>query len=150
MTKGWRTSLRALGLAGALVAAGCGDQGPEVTDLTGRWSATSAVVTNPAVPTQSIELVTLGLDLTLTIADDGGAETRIAFEGEVDVERGTIVFNGEAVTLTLDGVPNHGTWRLAGETLTLDLRSGIEFDFEGSGEDEPALLRLELVREAGT
>ncbi|MEQ9401447.1 MAG: hypothetical protein RJQ04_19930 [Longimicrobiales bacterium] len=140
---GWRRWM-AIGVACAAVS--CGDEGPEVVDLTGTWDATDAVVTNPAVPGQSADLMRLGLAFTLVIGPDGSAEATIDLAGDRDVEHGTITLTGPNVTLMLDGQINEGTWSLRGNRLTLDLRRGVEFDFDGTGQDEPATLLLVLVR----
>ena len=141
--RGWQ---RWVALGTACAAVSCGDAGPEVPDLTGTWDATEAVMANPAVPGMTADLMALGLVFTLIIGPDGSAEAHLDLGGERSVERGTLTLRGQELTLVLDGTANEGTWSLNGNRLTLDLKSGIEFDFEGTGLDEPATLLLVLLR----
>lgn len=137
----------ATGLAGAFW--GCGDStGPEKPDLTGTWDATSAILTNIAQPSQSVDVVPLGLDFVMIVEADGSVEVRIDTDGDLEVETGSITLAADEVTLVLDGDMISGTYSLVGSTLTLDLRAGLTWDFEGDGTDIPSTLLLVLVRRA--
>lgn len=141
---------RSRGAALLLLAslAACGDAtGPEEPDLSGTWDAISAVVTNPARPSQSLDLVDAGIALRIVISATGVAEVRITRAGETEIQRGTISTSDGSVTLVLDNEPSEGTYTLRGGILTLDLHTGVQWDFEDDGLDEPATLVAVLVRQ---
>jgi hypothetical protein len=129
-----------------LAVGACGDAiGPEVPDLTGTWTATSAVATNVAQPSQSVDLVAAGASLQLTIGADGSATATVDVVGMIEVSTGSIELVGDEVRLRLDGDLLTGTYTLLDSTLTLDLRNGFEWDF-GGGVDVPATLLLVTER----
>ncbi|MGD8277612.1 MAG: hypothetical protein PVH00_06275 [Gemmatimonadota bacterium] len=141
-----RAVLHALLLAFLPGALACADATGPSHGLAGTWDAFSAVVTNPADPAETADLVADGWSLRLVIEPTGAVEFAATFAGQTTHETGTFATDGTDVTLTLDGDPATGTYRLRGDTLTLDLLTGVEWDFEGDGLDEPASLRIVFRR----
>ena len=134
-------------LAAGLLAVGCGEStGLDSESLAGTWVATSAVLTNPANTSQTVDLVSEGFRITFVIESDGSVEGIFEFEGTVDQDSGTLTVVGNEVTLVLDGDPSTGTISRSGDTLILNLITGIEWDFDGDNLDEPATLLIVLEK----
>ncbi len=134
-------------VAATVAGAACGDAtGPSEPDLTGTWKAVSAVATNPADPSATIELLDVGVSLLLVVSEGGHVESHVSFGGQTQVETGTITTSEGTLRLVLGGEPSEGTYTLRGDTLTVDLRTGVEWDFDGDGLEEPAWLAGVLVR----
>lgn len=134
-------------LAVAILFFACGDStGLEPDDLAGTWIATSAIMTDPAGISPPVDLVTEGIDLTFIVGADGSLEAVITMGTITDTDTGSFTVDGDNVTVILDGDPSTGTISRSGNTLTMDLTTGIEWDFDGDNLDEPATLALVMVR----
>lgn len=147
------------GLLALLVAAGggCGDGGagppdvpPELAPFVGIWDAISATLTNQANPDMSVDLVEEGVVFTLEITSRSRYIATTAGPGQPpEVETGGVeVLSGPDLLVIDPDDPDLPTdslaFRFAGDTLTLETED--EFDFNQDGTDEPAFLRLILVR----
>ncbi len=137
-----------IAMAVGLVAVACGDAtGVDPEDLVGTWIATTAIATNPADPTQTADLVAMGISLTFVIEANGRIETIFEFQDIVDRDVGTLTVTDGEFTLAADGVPlSTGTISRRGDTLTMHVITGVEWDFGDDGLDEPATLLLEMQR----
>ena len=54
--------------------------------------------------------------------------------------------DGSSIVINIEGDPASGTIGRGGNRLTIVLTTGVEFDFDDDGTDEPATLRLVLER----
>jgi hypothetical protein len=129
---------------GALAAAvACADTtGVSVDDLEGTWNATAFEFTDQTNTSQQVDLISLGATYTLTIESPNAVSSVFIFEGNTDsnsnnftISRDTLVANGD--TFIVD---------LTGDVLLLT-NLGEAFDFDDDGSDDPATLRIELVRQ---
>jgi hypothetical protein len=143
----------------AALAAGCGDNGTgpggEVTvaDLVGTWRATTFSFTSQANASQSFDLIVQGGRMTLTVASDSTYTMVLAPPGEVpDIVTGALVVEEGFLLVTDNSVPGETiafTMNLSGNRLEL-VTDEAEFDFDGDGVDEPAVLTIVLQRVLGT
>ncbi len=140
----------ALALAGSLLLGGaaCSDSlAPE--DVAGTWNATSFVFTSVAAPaTNSGNLIAQGASLSLTLNANGTLSITLNDGTGPTTDAGTYAIDGSNLSLTIDGDPSSGTIELNGNTLTIRLTTGIEFDFDDDGVDEPATAVIVLSRQA--
>lgn len=131
----------ALIAAVALVGTACGDSlSPE--DIAGDYDATVFEFTSVADPTQKIDAVQAGFVVTISISPRG----LFTYTANGESELGRIEIDGSDVTITLSGGPATGTISRSGDTVTMNLTTGIEFDFDDDGNDEEATLRIVMVR----
>ena len=141
--------LALLGVLGGL-GAGCSEDstGTELPNIVGTWHATSAVVTNVASPTTTVNLVTLGATIQVVFNANLTYSSTVNIPGEAaEVSTGTYVVTATQLTLH-DDQPSGGdtvvfSLALGGGTLTLTGGSPFSFDF-GAGE-VAATLALTLV-----
>lgn len=137
-----------LALAGSLLlgSAACSDSlAPE--DVAGTWDATSLVFTSVAAPaTNSGNLIAAGFSLSLTLNASGTASVTIDDGTGPTTDTGTFTIDGSDLTLTLGGDPSTGTIELNGNTLTVRLTTGVDFDFDDDGVDEAATAVIVLSR----
>jgi hypothetical protein len=134
-------------LAVGIAALACGDAtGVDPEDLVGTWRASSATVTNPADPSETTDLVALGLSFTFVFEASGRIETIIEFQGIVQRDVGTYSVTDGEFRLDFDGGVSRGTISRRDDTLTMLVRTGAEWDFDNDGLDEPAILLLEMQR----
>ena len=146
MTRSILRAAAALTLAGTVA---CNDStGVQPEDLAGTWTATSAIFTSTANPPVSLDLIAAGASLTATIQSSGAISitTTEPVSGVSDTDNGTIAVSGTSVTLTIDGDVVTGTITRDGDTLTLNLSSGVEFDFDDDGTDDPATAIIVFVK----
>ncbi len=130
-----------------LAALACGDAtGVDPEDLVGTWSAFTAVATNPADPSETADLMALGVSLTFVIEADGRIETIVEIQDIVDRDVGTLTVTDGEFTLVIEGRPLTGTISRRDDTLTIDIITGMEWDFGDDGLDEPATMFLEMLR----
>ncbi len=143
-----RIGLGGLALVAAASLAACDDDPTGLTpeELAGTWDATAASVSNPADPTQTLDLIALGMVFSLTLQADGSLSVSIDIGDGPDVDTGTYTIDGNEFGMLIQGDLVSGTIALAGNVLDVSLTSGIEWDFEDTGIDVPATLDLELVR----
>ena len=134
-------------LAVGLAALACGDAtGVDPEDLVGTWSAFNVIATNPANSSETSDLVALGVSLTFVIEANGRIETIFEFQDIVDRDFGTLTVTDGEFTLLIEGRPLTGTISRRDDTLTIDIITGMEWDFGDDGLDEPATMLLEMQR----
>jgi hypothetical protein len=134
-------------LAAGIGLLGCGDStGVSVDDLQGTWMGTVAVFTNAANTSQTVDLIAAGLSLSLIIEAGGEVTINLAAGGVTEVQTGTISTSGSDVTLVLDGAPSKGTILRTDDRLTLDLSTGVEWDFDADNIIEPATAHFVFQR----
>jgi hypothetical protein len=140
-----RPFVRSLTALAAVATLACSDSlAPE--DIVGTWDATSMVFTRVAAPSTSVNFIAMGVDVELVFAS-GGVVTLTFTEGmDTETDTGTWTLDGESITLTFDGDPATGTVTLDGDTLTVNLATGVEYDFDDDGTDEAATLRIVMTR----
>jgi hypothetical protein len=125
--------------------AACGDStGVEVEDLVGTWDVQVFEFTSVGPPPITIDLIELGGSGTFVISDDGDFVVTITFAGETDVNTGRLQVNGDRVTIIDGSDQATGTISRSGDTLTIHLTEGVEFDVDDDGVDDDARLRLVL------
>lgn len=138
---------QALALVGLATAVACGDAvAPE--DLAGTWSATSFVFTRVANTSETVDIIGAGGSVSITFNANGTYSITFDVGGEMDTSSGSYAIDGSTLTLdegTQDEVS--GTIDLSGNTLTLRITSGLEFEFNDSGVDEPATLVAVFARD---
>lgn len=128
------------------LAFACSDStGVQPEDLAGTWSATKMEFTNTANTSQKVDAIQLGVSFTMTINSDGTVSSVFTMGGSTDTDTGSISVTGNAVTLNLDG-PATGTLERNGDTLTVNLTTGVEWDFDDDGTDEDVTLLLVLTK----
>ncbi len=134
-------------LAVGLATIACGDAtGVDPEDLVGTWSAFTAIATNPADPSETADLVAQGVSLTFVIEADGRIETIVEIQDIIDRDVGTLTVTDGEFTLVIEGRPLTGTISRRDDTLTIDIITGMEWDFGDDGLDEPATMFLEMLR----
>ncbi len=134
-------------LAVGLAALACGDAtGVDPEDLVGTWSTFTAIATNPANPSETADLVAIGVSLTFVIEASGRVETIFEYQDIIDRDVGTLTVTDGEFTLVIEGRPLTGTISRRDDTLTIDIITGMEWDFGDDGLDEPATMFLEMQR----
>ncbi len=134
-------------IAVGLAALACGDAtGVDPEDLVGTWSAFTAVATNPADPSETADLVAMGVSITFIIEATGRIETIFEFQDIVDRDVGMLTVTDDEFTLVIEGRPVTGTMSRQDDTLMMHIITGVEWDFGDDGLDEPATLLLEMQR----
>jgi len=143
-------------VVGAL-AVGCGDDdegtGVTINDLAGTWNGTSVELTWNAMPSVSVDLVQLGLTITLDVETNGTYTFDASLAGNT-VEMVTGDFNltgSNRFSLTNDdepGVTWSGTFTLSGNNLSVRLEDVTLFDFDNppDGENDESLMEADFVR----
>lgn len=141
-------------LVGALTVA-CSDDddttGVTINDLAGTWNGTSVELTWNAMPSVSVDLVELGLTITLDV-ETNGTYTFEASLAQQTVEMVTGDFNltgSNRFSLTNDdepGVTWSGTFTLSGNNLSVRLEDVTLFDFDDDGENDESLMEGDFVR----
>ncbi len=134
----------------AVASLGCSDAtGVSLEDLTGTWVATQYSFTNLADPTQSMDLISAGGGLTLTVEATGDYTATLVVPGDApEVITGTVSVAGDTLTISESGQgsPTPYLASRSGGTLTLT-SDEEEFDFDDDGVEEPASARIVLVRQ---
>ncbi len=134
-------------LAVGLAALACGDAtGVDPEDLVGTWSTFTAIATNPANPSETADLVALGVSLTFVIEANGRIETIFEFQDIVERDFGTLTVTNGEFELVIEGRPSTGAISRRDDTLNIHILTGVEWDFLDDGLDEPATLLLEMHR----
>jgi hypothetical protein len=148
-------SLSAIGLA---ALAGCGDLSEFVKPITpaeisGEWHATDLVLTSATDPTVSFDAIAEGLSLFLRFSIDGEYQQIIQETGQDDdVEVGSYEIVDDFILVELDSAPGdttHFSYEFQTSktafSLTL-LTDDLDYDFNGDGTDEPALVFAIVIR----
>ncbi len=132
------------------VLIGCGDAtGLDPVELAGTWSALEYRFTNPANTSQTVELIALGGSLSIVIRADSTYTATIQEPGDAPETRsGTVEIQGDTLTISESGQgsPTPYMARRSGDTLTMTT-SDEDFDFDQDGTDDPADVRIVLVRQ---
>ena len=136
----------------ALVASvgACDDDDPtglDPDDLAGTWLATGAVMINVANTSQTEDLIAQGMLFRMTIRSDGTITTSIDIGFGTEVDEGTWSISGNELSMVIEGEPVGGTVSRDGNRMELSLSSGLEWDFDGTGLDVPAILDLVMIRQ---
>lgn len=140
------------GLAATLTVAAvaaCSDAtGVQPEDLAGTWDISALEFTNVANTSEQVDLIAdLSGSGTVTITGAGAFTIAVTVEGSTDTDIGTIEVVGSSVTITIAGDDLTGTISRSGDTVTINLTTGVEFDFDDDGTDEPATARLVMVKQ---
>ncbi|CAN5885166.1 hypothetical protein BH24GEM1_BH24GEM1_05570 [soil metagenome] len=132
----------------------CGDGLTEVdsiTDLAGRWEATSVEFTVIADPQQTADIIQEGGALVLVIEDDGSVRQETTFPGdtEPEIDLGTVRLAGDSLVFDFGGETVSFAHTLSSEVLTLagdvELEQG-DFGFTSDEFEIPAQLEMSLRR----
>lgn len=151
-----RVALVAL-VAATVLSAACGGSdggsgsptGPSGPTLAGTWKATRAEFVGVANPNQRVEVVSLGVSVTLALNSAATFTLTIAEPGAApQVTNGTWTSSSDTLRMTPTGMS--WSWEfdmnLNGNTLTLTGAS-FEFDVTGDDHDEQAKLNMTLARQ---
>ena len=154
-----RSSRSVAGLLAIILAMGCGDdEGPgpnpdfTLDDIVGTWDAASFKYTSRTNSAVSFDVIEAGGVASMTVGSDGGLSVVVLAPGEaldvisgsLTVENGTIVVHDSDENESLSFQAG-----FVGETLTMRTPDA-EFDFIGSGNEEPAILEIAWEPTEGT
>jgi len=144
-------------VAVAVLAAACGGSdggsgsptGPSAPTLAGTWKATRAEFVGVANSSQRVEVVSLGVSVTLVLNAAGTFTLTVAEPGmAADVTNGSWTSSSDALKMTPGGMS--WSWEfdmtLSGNTLTLS-GATFEFDVNGDDRDDQAKLSMTLARQ---
>lgn len=138
-------NLTTAALALTLMTACSDATGVEPDDLAGIWTANSIVFTSVADPEVSVDLVTEGATLSITLGEDGGYVLVLTFPDEDDEnEIGTYVVDGSTITLNPTGA-EITVFNIARDGDIMVLTNDDEV-FEFDVQEEPATLEVVLAR----
>lgn len=148
MRTGTRAWLAALALPLVLACGNDGGSGPNVGNLVGTWNATALTFIQVAAPNTQVDAIAGGAGLSITFNANGSYQTVTSSPGQPnDMSTGTFTVNGSMLTLDeLGGSTIMGTYSIVNTVMTVNLTSGIEFDF-GNGGDEPATVQGTFVKQ---
>jgi hypothetical protein len=138
-------------LAMLLTAPACGGDdgsGPPAEDLQDLWAATKAEFVSVANPSTKADLIALGGEFTVDLKSGGLYEV---FESNPDqgweyTFTGTWESSSDVLTLNLIDGEIQFDMSLSGNTLTLS-GGHVDFDFDGDGTFEEAILNAVLARQ---
>ncbi len=154
-----RSSRSVAGLLAIILAMGCGDDegpGPDpdftLDDIVGTWDAALFKYTSRTNSAVSFDVIEAGGVASMTVGSDGGfsvvalapGEALDVISGSLTVENGTIVVHDSDENESLSFQVG-----FVGETLTMRTPDA-EFDFIGSGNEEPAILEIVWEPTGGT
>jgi hypothetical protein len=123
----------------------CSD-GLAPSELAGTWNATAMQYIDQEDDSRPpVDVIAQGAQFSITFRSDGTLETAFTEGGGTETTSGTYTISGSTIVIN-DGIARGGTIKRDGNTLTIELFSGIEYDFTGDGSLDPADLRLVLVR----
>ena len=147
-------------LAIPLLAWGCDDDSPPMApdevplaDFAGTWVQTKWEYTTMAGPDQSVDLIAMGYEVTLTIDVNGRFDGTVSVPGPppgVLTVGGDFTIDGDRISIINDDLPGQefvGTFALAenndpiaGRRTTLIMTfNDSAYDFDGDGQSEPAM-----------
>ncbi|MGE0353056.1 MAG: hypothetical protein AB7I33_00840 [Gemmatimonadales bacterium] len=121
--------------------------GPALGGIEGSWSATALTFIQVAPPNMQVDAIAGGAGLTITFNANGTYQTVTTSPGQPDdMSTGSVSLNGNMMTLDeLGGSTIVGTYSVVNNVMTVNLTTGIEFDF-GSG-DEAATVQGTFVKQ---
>lgn len=139
-------------IAGLLLSMACGDgdgTGPSPDQLADTWSASSVEFVSVADPGVSVEVVSQGATLVLTLSENGMFSVNATYPGETPVSlAGSWSTSGEVLSLSFTS-GMLGEWEfdmsLSGNTLELG-GAHSEYDVDGDDQDEEVIMNLVLTR----
>ena len=148
-------NLKLIALGLMLVAAtSCekGEDEPSITldDLVGSWKATSAVLSNKANMSETVDLIALGGELRFTMLDGGGVRTWFTIDTISDEWDAQAVLSNDMLTLTpVEAERGVDSYEFVLENNSLILTNNDDsFDFTLSGGPEvPAKSVANFVRQ---
>lgn len=123
-------------------------EAPDLTGLSGSWTALSWTYVNRDDPTETVDLVAEGGGLNLGIASGGTYSVAMRMpDGALRTEAGAIISRSAVlIVLMPDGDDIYMlAYAISGDRLTLSTDAG-EFDFDGDGVETPARMAIELQR----
>jgi len=140
-----------VGLSALAVAIACGDgdvTGLTASRLVGTWEATHIEFVNRNNPLQVVDFSGQGIGLTAVFRSDGRYTLTLhavgmpeSFAGRWALEAGQLVLRDDA-----DPDPVRYDASLSGNMLTA-VTNDAEYDFNGDATDDPATLRMVLIRQ---
>jgi hypothetical protein len=145
-----------LGLAAALLAAGCGsDEGtgsttsPTALSVVGTWKATRAEFVSATNSSLRVEVVAGGTSVMLVLESGGTYRQQVTDPGEQgETTTGTWSATKDVLTLTPTGMSWNMQFDMTVSASILTLNGGhVEFDVDRDGVDEEALAYLTLARQ---
>ncbi|MFO7769459.1 MAG: hypothetical protein R6W82_10970 [bacterium] len=106
--------------------------------------------TSTADPSQSAELVSAGMVMSLTLREDGSFTVSQSFpDWGSETTNGTWTADDDSLYVTETGSGTVGmAYALSGDQLTIE-RGGEDFDFDGDGTPESATLVIVMERDTG-
>lgn len=131
----------------AALSIGCSDStGPaEPADLVGTWNASAFVFTNSADAAQSVDVIALGMSLSLTFTETTMSWV-INFPGEdQEVFTGTYSITGNQITFS-DPIDGDETFTQSLDGNILTLTSSDTFDFNDDGQETAATTVMTLSK----
>jgi hypothetical protein len=143
-----RHPLRPLSMALGMAVLACGDSpsAVQLSDLVGAWTITTLEFREQG-GTARVDLIgDRGATATMTVESDGTFSLTVTEPGlPPATDTGTITLSANEIVLAIGGDSSQGTIARDGDTVTMDLDGGVEFDFDEDGVDEAATLRLVMV-----
>lgn len=140
-----RTSMATVLLAALSI--GCSDStGPtEAADLVGTWVASAFVFTNAANTAETVDVIALGMSMTVTFTETTVSWTMNFAGQDQEVFAGTYTLAANQITMS-DPIEGDETFTFAldGNILTLTLSD--TFDFNDDGQETAATTVLTLTR----
>ena len=119
----------------------------DVADLAGFWTASHAIYSELADPTNRFDLIAEGFGVTMDIEPSGAWVLTVALGELVATSSGTMTVDGKLLSIVDETGTNTGRAYLEGDQVAIQLRGGLqEWDFDGDGEAEPAKLNLVMDR----
>jgi len=129
-----------------LALAGCGE---DLTSgqLVGTWEADKIEFVNQANTSQRVDVIQLGMGLTVAYTSDGRYALTVDDNGSISTATGSWeIVDGRLVWYgDVDPDPVRFDASVSGNRLTATT-SDAEYDFAPGGGDEPAILNLEMTR----
>ncbi len=140
-----KAPVRSMLCAGTIaVVTACG--GPTeltVENLEGVWNAAQYIYTNQANSSETVDIITLGASLQVTVAADGTVSSLFRdSQGGTSSDSGNL--NTDGTRITLAGVVYDA--ELSASTLMLQ-NDASAYDFDSDGTDDPASLEIRLSRQ---
>ena len=133
-------------LALTLMTACTDGTGIEPDDLAGIWTANSMVFTSVADTSVSMDMITEGATLSVTLGEDAGYVLVLTFPEEEDEnELGTYVVDATTITFTPTGEGEVTVFGIARDGDILVLSDDDEM-FEFDEQEEPATMEIVMSR----